>query len=164
MALDQSQACGDKLENDTIKNHALIGGETHLNANIFYKAIIFRQFPLQLELALAQKGLSNTNDSNVMSENFAQFDTSVEFQLENADGLSGHKTNSRNSKQDLDECDIKDPLLKGKLTISIVPGLMLCWKVSSNTCTDSALQSNYLLQANQEGNIISTLCTFLLVA
>lgn len=125
MALDQSQACGDKPENDTIKSNVLIGGETHLNANSFYKAIIFRQFPLHLELALAQKGLSNTNDFNVMSEHFAQFDTSVGFQLENAaDGLNDHKTNSRNSTQDLDEVDIKDPVLKGKLTIWIVPALM----------------------------------------
>ena len=112
LALDQSQACGDKPENDTIKNDVLIGGETHLNANSFYKAIIFRQFPLHLELALAQKGLSNTDDFNVMSENFAQFDTSAEFQLDKTDGLNDHRTNSRNSTQDF---DIKDPLLEGKL-------------------------------------------------
>ena len=115
LALDQSQACGDKLENDTIKNKVLIGGETHLNANSFYKAIIFRQFPLHLELALAQKGLSNTGDFIVMSEHFTQFDTSVQFQLENTNCLDDHKNNSRNSTQDLDEVDIKDPFLKGKL-------------------------------------------------
>ena len=161
LALDQSQACGDKPENDTIKSDALIGGETHLNANSFYKAIIFRQFPLHMELALVQKGLSNT-DVNVMSENFAQFDTSLEFQLKNADGLNDHKTNARNSTQDIDEVDIKDPLLKGKLTIWIVPALVLCRKVSSNT--DRVSQSNHLMQINRGGNIISTLCTSLLVA
>lgn len=125
LALDQSQTCGDKLENDTIKNYVLIGGETHLNANSFYKAIIFRQFPLHLELALAQEGLSNTDDFNVMSEHFAQFDTSVELQLENTNSLNDDRTNSRNSTQDLDEVDIKEPLLKGKLFIWIVPALML---------------------------------------
>jgi len=125
LPLDQSQACGDKPENDTIKDDVLIGGETHLNANSFYKAIIFPQFPLHFELALAQKGLSITDDSNIMSEHFAQFDTSVEFQLDNAtDGLNDHKTNSRNSTQGLDELDIKDPLLKGKLTVWIAPALM----------------------------------------
>ena len=162
MALDQSHTCGDKLENDTIKNNVLIGGETHLNANSFYKAIIFRQFPLHLELALAQKGLSNTDDFNVMSEYFGQFDTSVEFQLENTNSFNDHKTNSRNSTQDLDEVDIKDPLLKGKLFIWNVPALMSCWKVSSNA--DRAPPSNYLLQIDQGGNIIFILCTSLLVA
>jgi len=162
LALDQSQACGDKPENDTIKNCVLIGRETHRNANSFYKAIIFRQFPLHLELALAQKGLSNADDFNVMSENFSQFDTAVEFQHEKAVDLNDHKAKSRNSTLDLDEVDVKDPLLKGKLAIWIVPALMLCWKVSSNI--DSAPQSNYLLQINKGGNIISTLCTSLLVA
>lgn len=62
LALDQSQACGDRPENDTIKSCVLIGGEAHRNANSFYKAIIFRQFLLHLELTLVQKGLSNADD------------------------------------------------------------------------------------------------------
>lgn len=62
LALDQSQARGDTPENDTIKSCALIGGETRRNANSFHKAIIFRQFPLHLELTLVQKGLANAYD------------------------------------------------------------------------------------------------------
>ena len=114
LALDQSQARGDKPENDTIKSCVLIGGEAHRNANSFYKAIIFRQFPLHLELTLAKKGLSNADDLNVMSGNFSQFDTTQEFQREKADDFGDQALKSRNSTQGMDEMDCKDPLLKGK--------------------------------------------------
>lgn len=66
---------------------------------------------------MAQKGLSNGDDFNVMSENLSQFDTAVEFQHERPNDLNDHKAKLRNQTQDLDEVDVKDSILKGKLAI-----------------------------------------------
>lgn len=61
LTLDQSDGNKDKPDSDTIKHSSVIGRQAHCYANSFYKAIIFRQFLLHLQLTLAQRGLSYAN-------------------------------------------------------------------------------------------------------
>lgn len=55
--------------------------------------------------------------SSAMSGNFSQFDSVSEFHREIPADLDDHKSKVMNSKQDSDDIEVKDPLLKGKFLI-----------------------------------------------